>query len=347
MIVGSDRIDAIENFYVKYLRQEGVDLSFLPAHTWFHDYYYKGLFNKLAFRAGISGIYYRINREFRKMVMGYRPSVIWVFKGMEIFPSSLRWAKAKGIRLVNYNPDNPFLFTGRGSGNRNVTRSIDLYDLHFTYNLEIKQRLEDQLHAKTFFLPFGFDVDENLYERCAAQDEVNKCCFLGNPDEQRAGIIRALAEKGIFLDVYGVNWSRWLDHPNIQTFSPAYGDEMWMVLRKYRVQLNLMRVHNLDSHNMRTFEVPGIGGIMLAPDTKEHRMLFTEGKEIFLFKDIDECADKVRGLLRLPAAAADEIRSRAREHSIAAGYGYKERAKQAMAQITALYSTEKDLKSID
>ena len=42
-----------------------------------------------------------------------------------------------------------------------------------------------------------------------------------------------------------------------------------------------MRIHNPDSHNMRSFEVPGVGGIMVAPDTKEHRIFFEVGKEIF------------------------------------------------------------------
>jgi len=328
MIVGSDRIDAIENFYVKYLRLQGVDLSFLQAHTWFHEYYYKRLLNKLVFRAGISDIYRRINREFRKMVLEYRPSVIWIFKGMEIFPASIEWARARGIRLVNYNPDNPFLFTGRGSGNKNVTRSVGLYDLHFTYNLEIKKRLEDQFHARTAFLPFGFEIDKGLYEKCAGQEEIKKCCFLGNPDGQRAGFIQSLAEKGIPLDVYGNNWNKWLDHPNIRIFPPVYGDEMWMVLRRYRIQLNLMRVHNEDSHNMRTFEVPAIGGIMLAPDTTEHRIFFTEGKEVFFFRDVEDCADKIHGLLGMPVNAANEVRARARELSIAAGYSYEARARQ-------------------
>jgi len=336
MIVGSDRIDAIENFYVKYLKQQGVDLSFFPAHTMFHEYYYRRLWNRLAFRAGVAGIFRQINREFMKMVMEYQPGIIWIFKGMEIFPGSIEWAKAKGIRLVSYNPDNPFLFTGRGSGNTNVTRAIGLYDLHFTYNLEIKKRLEDQFHARTSFLPFGFEIEKGLYEQCAGQGEINKCCFLGNPDVQRAGFIKSLAEKGISLDVYGTNWNKWLEHPNIRIFPPVYADAMWMVLRKYRIQLNLMRVHNEDSHNMRTFEVPAIGGIMLAPDTTEHRTFFTAGKEVFLFRDIEDCAGQVRELLQLPVTTANEIRKRARETSITAGYSYEERARQVREQFGAL-----------
>jgi hypothetical protein len=75
---------------------------------------------------------------------------------MEIFPESLQWAKQKGIKLVSFNPDNPFIFTGKGSGNSNVTQSIPLYDLHFTYNHEIEQQLREKYRSKIAYLPFGF-----------------------------------------------------------------------------------------------------------------------------------------------------------------------------------------------
>ena len=53
--------------------------------------------------------------------------------------------------------------------------------------------------------------------------------------------------------------------------------DFWKVLRKYRVQLNLMRPHNLDSHNMRSIEVPAVGGIGLFPDTPDHERFFEKG----------------------------------------------------------------------
>jgi spore maturation protein CgeB len=336
MIVGSDRQDAIENYFVKYLRQQDIDILFFPAHSWFYKYYYSSIWNKLVFRAGLSGIYPKINREFRRQVETFRPTIIWVFKGMEIYPASLEWARTKGITLVNYNPDNPFVFTGKGSGNRNVTRSIGLFDLHFTYNLDIQHRLEHQLHARTALLPFGFDIAPALYETCAQQEEMGKTCFLGNPDKHRALFIKKLAEEGVSIDVYGGQWDKWLRHPNIRIFGPVYGDEMWKVLRKYRIQLNLMRIHNENSHNMRTFEVPAIGGIMLAPDTKEHRMFFEEGKEIFLFSGVKDCAAHIHELLALSPGVAEGIRSQARRRSLTAGYSYEERTAQALEQILTI-----------
>jgi spore maturation protein CgeB len=338
MIVGSEEVDAIENYYLKYLRQLGVDVLSFPAHMIFDQYYYHSLLNKLTFKLGLSRIYDRLNRQFRDLAGQYAPRVIWVFKGMEIFPETLAWAKERGIGLVNYNPDNPFLFTGKGSGNSNIAGSIGLFDLHFTYNLEIRKRLEEEYHARTAMLPFGFDIDPAVYRECISQEEEIRVCFLGNPDKQRVAFINDLAAQGIALDLYGKHWDEWRHHDQVRLFGPAYGLDMWKVLRRYRVQLNLMRIHNEDSHNMRTFEVPAIGGIMLAPDTTEHRIYFSDKEEIFLYQNATDCAERCRYLLGLPRHEADRIRESARRRSLTSGYSYEARAKQFLEQIQSFYA---------
>jgi spore maturation protein CgeB len=165
-----------------------------------------------------------------------------------------------------------------------------------------------------------------------------RLCFLGNPDEQRATFLEGLAARDIPVDVYGRDWDKWLRNPLIRIFPAVYGVDMWKTLRRYRIQLNLMRIHNLDSHNMRTFEVPGIGGIMLAPDTREHRIFFEAGKEVFLYKDLEAAATQARNILQLPAAGAAQIRQQARQRSLDSGYSYKDRTIQALEKIKALYA---------
>lgn len=336
MIVGSDKIFAIENFYSKYLRQSGVHIDEFGAYSFFFDYYHKNVFNKIIFKARLSAIFKKINRQFKEAVQRCHPDVIWVFKGMEIFPSSLKWAGEQNIKLVNYNPDNPLIFSDKGSGNKNVTDSISLYDLHLTYHMGVKKQLEEQYHNKVAILPFGFDADEQLYQDCCRQPEMLKACFIGNPDNRRAAFIKALAAQGIAIDIYGNNWNKFVSHAAITLFPPAYGIEQWKVLRRYRVQLNLMRIHNDDSHNMRSFEVPGIGGIMVAPDTSEHRMYFEDGKEVFLYKNLSDCTAQIKRLLAMHAADADVIRLAARERSVTSGYSYEARAKQALGFIGSL-----------
>jgi spore maturation protein CgeB len=337
LVVGSAEVWAIENYYVKYLREEGVQVSHFSAQTIFYAYYQKNIFNKLIFKAGLSGIYNKINKEFKQQVEYFKPTVILIFKGMEIFPESLQWVKEKGIKLINYNPDNPFIFSGKGSGNANLKSSITLYDLHLTYNSAVKIEMEKVYNIPTEILPFGFEISDELLERCFLENEIVKACFLGNPDKYRGDFLTHLAEQGIELDIYGNDWHKFVSHPNIKIFEPIYGEAFWLALRKYRVQLNLMRPHNPDSHNMRSFEVPGVGGILLAPATPDHQMYFEPNCEIFLYTDIEESITQIKKILALSVNDANAIRMRARQYSILSGYTYKDRSKQLLQQIHKLY----------
>lgn len=339
MIVGSDYVWSIERLYKKYLEEAGAEVSFFAAQNRFYEYYHKSVFRKLLFRAGLSGVLGQINESLLAEVERLRPDVIWVFKGMELYPKTLSALRKTGTLLVNFNGDNPFIFTSRGSGNKYVYQSLPLYDLHFTYNLEIKARLDREYNAKTLLLPFGFDVSDEVYEACRLEEEVSRVCFIGNPDPARAGFINELAAANIPIDIFGSPaWSRAITNKGVTVHPAIYGDDFWKALRRYRVQLNLMRPHNENSHNMRSFEIPAIGGIMLAPATDEHRLFFEDSEEAFLFTGPDSCIEKAREILSITRDQAGVVRDRARGRSIKDGYSYRDRAKFVFQEIQKLYA---------
>jgi hypothetical protein len=334
-IVGADTNYAIERPYIKYLsRIRGVSrVSFFKAQNFFLEYYHRSIYHKLLFRGGLSGIIGEINERLKREIEDRLPDVVWVFKGMELLPETIVWIKKRGVKVANYNPDNPFIFSGRGSGNANVSNSIGLYDLHFTYDKAVKERIEKEYNIRCCMLPFGFDLTLELFEKCDKIPEVVKTCFLGSADQGRASFINDLANTGIEIDVFGSNWSKYIRSQKVRFFPAIYGEEFWMTLRKYRIQLNLMRAHNPTSHNMRTFEVPGVGGIQLAPYTPDHSSYFEAGKEIFLFRDREECINQISKLLAMPTESAARIRASARSRSILSKYTYKDRALQVFNEL--------------
>jgi spore maturation protein CgeB len=111
--------------------------------------------------------------------------------------------------------------------------------------------------------------------------------------------------------VFGHDWQKNLKHPNLTIHGAVYEKDYYKTLRKYRVQLNIMRVHNLDSHNMRSIEVPGCGGIMLAPRTKDHEAFFPEGKEAFYYNDVKELVEQTDRILGLGDIDAGTLRMKA------------------------------------
>src|SRR5689334_15411540 len=120
LIAGSDEVWSLEKFYIRHLQNEGVEVEICQVQSMFFEYYQNSIVNKLLFKAGLSNIYREIGKKVRAKIEAFQPDVLWVFKGMELTPELLKWVKEKDIKLVNYNPDNPFLFSGTGSGNSNV-----------------------------------------------------------------------------------------------------------------------------------------------------------------------------------------------------------------------------------
>ncbi|MBS1507556.1 MAG: glycosyltransferase [Bacteroidetes bacterium] len=339
LVVGADTPYAIERPYLRYLAEiKGVDaITLFPAQNIFLEYYRKNLTNKLLFRAGLSTIMTQINLRLKQVVAEFTPDIVWVFKGMEVLPETITWLKKRGVKVVNYNPDNPFIFSGRGSGNSNVTRSIGLFDLHLSYDKMVKRKIENDFGIDCHLLPFGFDLEPEVFEKAKRAEENVGVCFLGSADPYRAKFITQLIDRGVALDLYGNGWKKYLSsNTNVGIYNATYGEDFWSVLRQYRVQLNMMRPHNLQSHNMRTFEVPGVGGIELAPATIDHETYFEPGLEIIVYRDVDDCVDQINTLLSIPEREANDIRHKARVRSLNSGYTYKDRANQVFEILNRL-----------
>ena len=308
LIVGSDYNWSIERIYKRELNKLGHEVILVPVQNWYYDYYYKSTLHKVLVRLGISGLENRIQTRLIYEIEGQFFDLIWVFKGMELTPQTLQTLKKQTTRLINFNPDNPFIFSGKGSGNKNITQSIHLYDEHFTYDHEVKSRIESEFGIKCTLVPFGFDHEVISTEELNKVVEINAVCFVGNPDAYRTKILQEILNQGLPVYVYGHDWKKHLSHPNLTIHAAVYEKEYYKTLRKYRVQLNIMRVHNLDSHNMRSIEVPGCGGIMLAPRTKDHEAFFEEGKEAFYYNDVKELVEQADRILGLGDSEVQEIR---------------------------------------
>ncbi|MEO1257487.1 MAG: glycosyltransferase [Bacteroidota bacterium] len=336
LIVGQYRDWAIERHFVRYMSKLA-DVEMYAAEDVFDDWYRKTIFNKISHRIGLSSIQQKIAKELLEKAEAVRPDIIWVFKGMRLIPELLKKLKEKGFKLANYNPDHPFEYATRGSGNENVRNSIGLYDLHFCYSNAVAERIENEFGIKTKILPFGYEIKDELFHEIKNTPEIIKACFIGNPDPIRADHLRALAESGIEMDVYGHSWEKYLSADSrLRVFDATYKKDFWIKMRAYRLQINIFRPHNIGSHNMRTFEIPAIGGIMLAPDSPQHRAYFNAGKEAFFYQSKKELIAQAKHVLSLSKEAATTIREKARRRSVEGEYNYAGRAKLVVSTFSNL-----------
>lgn len=277
----------------------------------------------------------KMDEAFMEQVDEFRPTVVLIFKGMEISKRSLREVRSRGIKLVNFNFDHPFRFFSKGTGNRFVRDAIPYYDLHITYSTIISAELSQRYNVRTACIPFGYHLSDEQYEKVLAEKhtEINRVCFVGNPDKLRISILGNLLKEGIPIDLYGFGWEKFFRPRNgLMIHQPRkagsyWADpvEFWKVLRLYRVQLNFFRPHNEGSHNLRSFEVPAVGGILLTPASPEQETFFDVGQEIFSYTDYGNLVKQCRWLLNCERASIEGVRRRAREKSVSNDYSYKRR----------------------
>ncbi|MDX1686289.1 MAG: glycosyltransferase [Saprospiraceae bacterium] len=324
LFIGSNNKNSLEYFYMSAIKKRGVAVDILPLRDWWRQKRRRSLLSRIVSRL-FPGLFCRsLNERLLSQMADEYYDAILVFKGMELLPRTVRALKRFASLLAIFNPDHPFIYSMRGSGNSLMRRSMRHYDLYITYARDIYDQLEYN-GIKAGRVPFGYYIEEEWYQQAASQNEILKICFLGNGDKMRADFLNNLADAGLPVVVYGTDWNGLLNK-KIERHDGVYGLEFWKVLRRYRVQLNMMRTHNLRSHNMRTFDIPAIGGIQVAPRTPEHEEFFDDGEEIFLYESPEDCARICTDILNLSFKEAEKIRVCAQERSFNSKYSYEDRA---------------------
>lgn len=323
LLVGSDKEYAIENNYREAFPHKYV-VKIHPIQRFFEDQYSASLCNKILFKLNKNNFLKPFNYELIKAVEEFKPDVVLVFKGMTVFPETIIAIKKIVERVYCYNADHPFIFDYAGSGNKYVRESICLYDAYFTYSASIKRELVSRFNVKSLILPFAISSLPAI--RPEPTTIISRVCFIGNPDKERAIVIKHLLKQQLPVTVYGINWNAFLK-PNalLEILPPLSQTELIQQIPAYKVQLNLFRNHNMNSHNMRSIEIPAFGGVQLAPRSEDHDRFFGDREFIFYYSDLASMTKIAKNLLNLSCEEICQLQESATKYILQNGFTYKDR----------------------
>ena len=117
--------------------------------------------------------------------------------------------------------------------------------------------------------------------------------FIGTWDKEREKALENVSD--LDVGIWGPYWDR-ISRKSALAAKIRGGfvdvNTMVKIYRSSKIVLNLMRQQNYAAHNMKTFEIPAMGGFMLAPRTKDHIDFFSGGKEIALYDNFEEMREK-------------------------------------------------------
>jgi spore maturation protein CgeB len=260
-----------------------------------------------------------------------KPDLVLVCKGELISKSTLLKIKKYGCFLVNWNPDSPFEPV---NSSKELLKSIAVYDVYFTWSRFLMQQISAAGAKSVKYLPFAYDpflhypitVDGNQ-TKYYGSDVV----FVGTWDPERVRWLEPISELG--LKIWGNSWH------NLAKASPlrknwhskaVYGIEVSKIYNASGIVLNFLRKQNVNSHNMRTFEVPACKGFLLTTRSAEQCEYFEENKEIACFSTIEELIDKLNYFL-VHKEEAKKYAELAYKRLINNNHTYKDRTKQILS----------------
>ena len=290
--------------------------------------------NRVLRRAMRSRLWNALNREALEVAQRVRPDLIFAVKCSFFHPETVREIrKSVGAPFVNHYPDHPYLgirWDPREASalRRDLIEVLRQYSLVWMWEPTLVERLQrDGVAAK--YLPFAVDPElfqpqpgeEGLY--CDACNTTHDITFVATYTCVRCAEVAAIRKH--VVAIWGSNWPRkWRAlagqhraHP------PIWGRAVSNIMARAAVSLNVLNAENLGGPNMRTFEIPASGGVMLARYSPAQHEFFPEGEAAMYYHSPAEIDEKIEALL-----GDRELRDRLRRNAVrlAAAQTYDMRA---------------------
>jgi spore maturation protein CgeB len=287
-------------------------------------------------RRALRGMYWRrINESLLEAAREARPDLVLAFKAPFMEPETIHQLRRDhGALVTNYYPDNPYCGVPwnprkTSAQRRDLVDVLSHYDRVWTWEPGLASRLERD-RVKASYLPFA--LDDQVFKPLAARGaECPECgqphsvVFVGQHSDKRGAHVSAIKKHSVAL--WGARWSResraFANRHQIHSGS-AFGSRCAQVYGGASISLNIVDDLNMPGHNMRTFEIPGSGGVMVAAYTKEQDDLFPEGMAAAYYREPGEIDAIISSLLDEPSTL-DRMRTEAMR--LAKAHTYVERSK--------------------
>jgi len=326
-------------FTARARRDALLDLGF-PVETVDIDPFVRSpsaLVDALTYRTLLTPGVFALNREILASAARFRPDVLWVDKGIFVFPRTLRRLRRyPELAFVYHNTDDwKFKSFNARLHWRFLRRSIAGYDLHITSNLwnvdEFRQAgFPRVVHMELASNPAVRDPGEIAdAERRALGGPVG---FIGHWEPVTERRILHLVRHDVPVKVYGAGWdkakaagalSQAIQHRLV------IGDEYARAIVSFDVNLGIVSKWNRNHTASRTFQIPALGAFLLHERNEVVTQYFKEGVEAEFFDSDDELLEKCRHYLAHPDER-HRIAEAGRRRCIESGYSEPDRVREIL-----------------
>jgi hypothetical protein len=243
----------------------------------------------------------RLNLALMRMVENLRPDVLFLFRGDQVWPSTLAAIKQRGVYVVVWHNDNPFSPAFPWYVWRHFRRSIPIYDRLYAYR---ESNINDFARAgcrRTGQLRSFYLRELNCPIPSTPPPEyISAVSFCGHWEgDGRDDYIAALLDaQDVDFRLWGTLWERSPLFPRIEQrfgrIGPLIKEAYNFALNGAKIALAFLSGLNRDTYTRRCFEIPATGTFMLAQYTPDLASMFAEGLEAEYFRTPAEMMSKIR-----------------------------------------------------
>lgn len=243
----------------------------------------------------------------------FKPDLIVLIKSDDLPRGTIGLLRAAspGCRIAAFHPDDPFNVTWlRGPSHPRARYQMRSVDHYFIWSERLVERIERAGARAVTYL--GFACDPDLMRPLEIRDEDRArfgadVSFVGNWDPKREAWLAPLAHaKDVSLAVWGPDWKRNARDARVIAScrgEAPRGDDLVRAVLCSRASINVLRPQNETAENMRTYEIPACGGVMLAEWSVQQERVFREGVEAAYARGPEELAERARQMARWPREA--------------------------------------------
>ena len=297
LIVGETlEIGRTEEIYGRKFTEYGIEVKHFSWKDAIPTLSSQSFINKVARRLAWQNFANIANQELLKIAGEFQPDLTLVISPLMLNPSSILSIKQNGLIWVFFT-DNP-LDAHHTHTNSWVKKGLPLWDKAFIWSNELVNSLIKVGVKDAYFHPFCTDTKYHFPQRESSPSY--DVAFIGNWDasRKREKYLKSISE--FSLGLWGSSyWNTHCQEPSLQGLCQGMCSyqQIPRVLGSAKIGLNILRPQNEGGHNIRTYEIPASGTLMLSERSDILMDLFIEDQEAVYFSNPDELRKKVQYLL--------------------------------------------------
>jgi len=230
-----------------------------------------------------------------------QPDLLLLLKCDTLPPVSYRLIRRVcNAKIVAFHPDDPFNvgnWRRAGPSHPHAVAQLREVDVYFTWARHLIPKLQQRGARRCEYLPFACDPAFHPRPTQLDHAHASDVCFVGNWDPHREKWLAHIARMDVDLAIWGNEyWSRRCKDPRVRDAwrgRAIVGEQLASAVASSRINVNILRLQNQNACNMRTFEIPCVGGFMLHERSDELDALFPPGQACAVFDSPAELVDKI------------------------------------------------------